>query len=73
MTIFMTTHYMDEAENCDSIAIIDYGKIITVDNPENLKKQIGGNLNDVFYPWPDEISVKKNQQQKTVSENILRR
>lgn len=40
MTVFMTTHYMDEAENCDNIAIIDYGKIVALDSPENLKKQI---------------------------------
>ncbi|MBI5207319.1 MAG: ATP-binding cassette domain-containing protein [Candidatus Firestonebacteria bacterium] len=44
MTIFMTTHYMDEAENCNTIAIIDYGKIVAIDNPENLKKQIGGDV-----------------------------
>ncbi|MBU7032388.1 MAG: ATP-binding cassette domain-containing protein, partial [Theionarchaea archaeon] len=38
MTIFMTTHYMDEAENCDRIAIIDHGKIVAIDTPETLKK-----------------------------------
>jgi ABC-2 type transport system ATP-binding protein len=44
MTIFMTTHYMDEAEYCDRIAIIDYGKIIALDTPANLKKQVGGDI-----------------------------
>jgi ABC-2 type transport system ATP-binding protein len=40
-TILHTTHYMEEADQlCDRIAIIDYGKIITLDTPENLKKQI---------------------------------
>jgi ABC-2 type transport system ATP-binding protein len=42
ITIFLTTHYMEEAENCDRIAIIDHGKIIALDTPENLKKQVGG-------------------------------
>jgi ABC-2 type transport system ATP-binding protein len=41
-TVFMTTHYMDEAENCDHIAIIDHGKIQAVDTPVNLKRGIGG-------------------------------
>ena len=44
MTIFMTTHYMNEAENCDRIAIIDYGKIVAIDTPANLKKQVGGDI-----------------------------
>ncbi|HTK05333.1 MAG TPA: DUF4162 domain-containing protein, partial [Candidatus Eisenbacteria bacterium] len=41
MTIFMTTHYMNEAEYCDRIAIIDRGKIVALDTPINLKKQVG--------------------------------
>ncbi len=41
-TVFMTTHYMDEAENCDHIAIIDHGKIQAVDTPAALKRMIGG-------------------------------
>ena len=44
ITIFLTTHYMDEAENCDRIAIIDYGDIIALDTPENLKNQVGGDV-----------------------------
>ncbi len=46
VTIFMTTHYMEEAEVCDRIAIIDKGKIITMGTPEELKKTVGG---DVIY------------------------
>jgi len=41
ITIFLTTHYMDEAENCDRIAIIDHGKIVAIDTPEELKASIG--------------------------------
>jgi ABC-2 type transport system ATP-binding protein len=44
LTIFLTTHYMDEAENCDRIAIIDQGKIIALDTPERLKRRIGGDM-----------------------------
>jgi ABC-2 type transport system ATP-binding protein len=41
ITIFMTTHYMDEAEWCDRIAIMDNGQIVALDAPETLKAQIG--------------------------------
>ncbi len=41
ITIFMTTHYMDEAEWCDRIAIMDNGQIVALDSPEKLKGQIG--------------------------------
>jgi ABC-2 type transport system ATP-binding protein len=39
ITIFLTTHYMDEAEICDKVAIIDHGKIMAHDTPYNLKKK----------------------------------
>ncbi len=53
-TIFLTTHYIEEAENCDKIAIIDKGKIIAIDAPFALKKLIESKhgeiptLSDVF-------------------------
>jgi ABC-2 type transport system ATP-binding protein len=37
----MTTHYMDEAEFCDRIAIIDHGRIIALESPEALKASVG--------------------------------
>ena len=41
ITIFMTTHYMDEAEHCNRIAIIDLGKIVALDTPDALKRMVG--------------------------------
>ncbi|GLW20285.1 ATP-binding cassette domain-containing protein [Microbispora triticiradicis] len=41
ITIFMTTHYMDEAEYCDRIAIIDHGELVVIDSPEALKASVG--------------------------------
>jgi ABC-2 type transport system ATP-binding protein len=41
ITIFMTTHYMDEAELCDRIAIMDRGEIVALDTPEALKGSVG--------------------------------
>ena len=47
MTIFLTTHYMDEAEVCSQVVIIDHGKIVAHDTPENLKHQYTGTEVDV--------------------------
>jgi len=44
LTIFLTTHYMDEAENCDRIAVIDDGELIAMNTPEELKESIGGEV-----------------------------
>lgn len=56
LTIFLTTHYMDEADLlCDRIAIIDAGKILVMDSPENLKKKIPGS--DIL-----EISVEGERE-----------
>ncbi len=41
ITIFMTTHYMDEAEFCGRIAIMDHGEIVALDTPEALKEEVG--------------------------------
>ncbi|MBN2067862.1 MAG: ATP-binding cassette domain-containing protein [Candidatus Diapherotrites archaeon] len=45
ITIILTTHYMDEADSvCSTVAIIDNGKIIAADRPENLKNGLGGDI-----------------------------
>ncbi|MGV6828762.1 MAG: ABC transporter ATP-binding protein [Flavobacteriales bacterium] len=48
-TVFVTTHYMDEAEYCDRVSIMVNGKIEALDSPKALKKQFDAtNMNDVF-------------------------
>ena len=48
MTLFMTTHYLDEADNlCDRIAIIDHGKILKIGTPLELKESLGGDIIEV--------------------------
>ena len=50
ITVFVTTHYMDEAEYCDRVSIMVDGRIEALDSPANLKKQFGGkDMYDVFY------------------------
>lgn len=45
MTIFLTTHYMEEADQlCDRIGIIDHGKIQVIDTPENMKNAMGNEV-----------------------------
>ena len=41
VTVFVTTHYMDEAEHCDRIAIMDHGEVVVENDPEALKSSIG--------------------------------
>ncbi|MGH8920400.1 MAG: ATP-binding cassette domain-containing protein, partial [Actinomycetes bacterium] len=41
ITVFVTTHYMDEAEHCDRIAIMNEGRIVALDTPERLKAAVG--------------------------------
>ena len=50
ITIFVTTHYMDEAEYCERVSIMVDGKIAALDTPSNLKKHFNAeNMDDVFY------------------------
>jgi len=45
MTIFVTTHYMEEADSlCDRIGIMDHGKIQVIDTPENMKNALGNEI-----------------------------
>ncbi len=55
-TIFMTTHYMDEAENCDRIAIIDRGSIIALDTPAGLKHMSGEDLIELETTAPEQAA-----------------
>ncbi|HEY87500.1 MAG TPA: ATP-binding cassette domain-containing protein [Dehalococcoidia bacterium] len=61
-TIFLTTHYMDEATKANRIAIIDYGKIVALDTPERLKEIVGKDI----------ISVKTDDNNRAIEEIKLR-
>jgi ABC-2 type transport system ATP-binding protein len=47
-TVFLTTHYMDEAEKANRIAIIDHGKLVAMDTPEKLKSMVGKDIVSVM-------------------------
>ncbi|KAB2944420.1 MAG: ATP-binding cassette domain-containing protein [Candidatus Methanoperedens sp.] len=60
MTILLTTHYMDEAEQlCDRVAIIDYGKIVALDSPVALKKKIIGDVVSLKQKTSDIERIRK--------------
>jgi ABC-2 type transport system ATP-binding protein len=58
ITIFMTTHYMDEAEMCDRIAIMDHGEIVALDTPEALKASVGA----------DRVRLETDDDEATLAE-----
>ena len=59
MTLFVSTHYMEEADNlCDRVGIIDYGKIQIVDTPESMKNKLETDM-VTFSVMPDEVKKKK--------------
>jgi len=62
ITMLLTTHYMEEADIlCDRIAIIDYGKIVALDTPQNLKDSLGGDIIEL------DFDRKTDAQTKTLS------
>ncbi|MBU1074653.1 ATP-binding cassette domain-containing protein [Patescibacteria group bacterium] len=66
ITMFMTTHYMDEAEYCDRIAIMDNGKIIALDTPKKLKKMVGGDV--IILKTEDNEKAKQEIMEKFQTE-----
>ena len=44
VTLFFTTHYMDEAEHADRIGVIDRGRLVALDSPDSMKQALGGDI-----------------------------
>ncbi len=61
ITILLTTHYMDEAEHCDRIAIIDHGQIVALDTPEALKAAVGQDRIEIVVDDTDAAIVALQQ------------
>lgn len=56
-TILLTTHLLEEAERCDRIAIIDRGRIVSIDSPDALRSRIGGDILTIRTPNPDQLAT----------------
>lgn len=79
MTIFMTTHYMHEAEYCDRVAIIDHGRIVKMGTPAELKREIGGdvismrlggNLTESMATLREKLQLHPEQENDVVRINV---
>ncbi len=75
ITIFLTTHYMDEAEHCDRIAIIDHGTIVAIDTPEALKASVGEDRMELRTA-DDEVAMRELREvfglEPTTAEGAIR-
>ncbi|HZQ02797.1 MAG TPA: ATP-binding cassette domain-containing protein [Gaiellaceae bacterium] len=52
-TLFLTTHYLEEADPCDRVAIVDHGQIVALGQPDELKRNLGRDRIDVRTERPD--------------------
>ena len=67
ITVIITTHYMDEADKlCDRIAIIDFGKVVALDSPNNLKRKMGGDIIRLKASSPNIEALKKLRFVKSI-------
>lgn len=63
LTIFITTHYLEEADFlCDRIGIINQGKILIEGSPSKLKEKLGGDIIEILVDKPDEVRKSLEQQ-----------
>jgi len=79
LTVFLTTHYMDEADKlCDRIGIVDHGKLVALDSPMKLKASISGtNILDVSFPttpagWEDRMKSLPAVENVSGRDNVFR-
>ena len=79
LTVFLTTHYMDEADKlCDRIAIVDHGKLVALDSPMKLKASISGNnILEVSFPstpdgWEDRLKALPEVESVSGQDNLFR-
>ena len=79
LTVFLTTHYMDEADKlCDRIAIVDHGKLVALDSPMKLKASISGtNIVEVSFPatpagWEEQMRKLPEVENVSGHDNVFR-
>jgi ABC-2 type transport system ATP-binding protein len=56
MTIFMTTHLLEEAERADRVAILNEGQLVALDQPDVLRQQLGGDVVSITCAAPESLS-----------------
>jgi ABC-2 type transport system ATP-binding protein len=58
VTIVLTTHYMEEAERCDRIGVLDQGRLVALAPPGELKQRVGGDVMVISGPAPEALARK---------------
>ena len=72
-TIMVTTHFMDEAEHCDQLALIDRGRLIARGSPQELRRELEGRVLEVqAEPWPDALRLAEQEHQVSLRGISLR-
>ncbi len=71
VTVFLTTHLMEEAEPCDRVAIVDRGRLVDIDTPAALCRSIGGDVITFETDTPDEL-LRHIGDSAQVSEGCVR-
>ena len=79
LTVFLTTHYMDEADKlCDRIAIVDHGQVVALDKPMTLKASLPGkNVLEVSFSanppgWTDRLKALPDVESVSDNDNVFR-
>jgi len=62
VTVCLTTHFMDEADSCDRLGILDRGRLVALGSPESLKKKIGGDVIVLETHAPEELREQIQQR-----------
>ncbi len=71
MTVFLTTHYMEEANKADRVVMIDAGHIVANDTPHNLKNQFSSDYIKAYMPKNEEFEKKIKQEIKYNADHYL--
>ncbi|WP_122644914.1 ABC transporter ATP-binding protein [Enterococcus mediterraneensis] len=69
MTVFLTTHYMEEAAQSDKIAIIDQGRLVALDTPDNLRASFSTTSVRLYHPTPQLLPRLLNEHYQAFEEN----
>lgn len=71
VTIFLSTHFMNEAERCDRISLMHAGQVLVSDSPESIKKQKGAaTLEQAFIRFLEEAGAREKQTEPTIAEQV---
>jgi ABC-2 type transport system ATP-binding protein len=69
VTIIITTHYMEEADElCGRVAIIDHSKIVAIGTPTNLKRKLGGDVVRLYAKRPNVAALRKLRYVKRIKQ-----